>query len=252
MCLLVIAWQRLAAAPIVLVGNRDELHARPTAPMDWWPQPAMLAGRDLEAGGTWLGVAPDGRYAVVTNIAGSKRISNAPSRGLLIPAYLAEPQTPADYLRRLAESAPRYTPFCLLAGDRDSLCYYSSREPAPLSLAPGVYGLGNFGLDTPEPKLALSRTRLSALLPGGPPSIASLLALMADQTPVPDALLPETERPRALERRVSAPFVIGPEYGTRCTTALIAGAAGIQVAEQSFAADGSATGRRDFRLQPAH
>src|SRR5215469_13095344 len=128
MCLLVIAWQRLAATPLVLVGNRDEQHARPTKPMAWWTEPAMLAGRDLKAGGTWLGVSGDGRYAVVTNIAGSTPVPDAPSRGLLIPGYLSQPQTPDAFLAALARNAQRYTPFCLLAGDRGSLGYYSSRD----------------------------------------------------------------------------------------------------------------------------
>jgi uncharacterized protein with NRDE domain len=251
MCLLVIAWQRLAAAPLVLVGNRDELHARPTEPMAWWSAPAMLAGRDLQAGGTWLGVARDGRYAVVTNIAGSTPVPNAPSRGLLIPGYLSRPQPPAAFLGELASQAQRYTPFCLLAGDGESLGYYSSREPAPRTLAPGVYGLGNFGLDTPEPKLVASRARLEDLVAIGPPSVESLLALMADTTPVPDGFLTDTGRPREWERRLLAPFVIGQEYGTRCTTALIAGTRELEVAEQSFDAGGRATGRRSYRFEMA-
>ena len=248
MCLLVIAWQRLPATPFVLVGNRDELHARPTEAMAWWTEPAILAGRDLKAGGTWLAVARDGRFAVVTNITGSTPVPDAPSRGLLIPGYLSRPQTPAEFLGELARHAHRYTPFCLLAGDRSSLCYYSSREPAPRSLAAGVYGLGNFGLDTPEPKLVASRARLEQLVATHSVSIQSLLALMADATPVPDALLPNRGRPRELERRLSAPFVIGSEYGTRCTTALIAGAGELEIAEQSFDAGGSAIGRRDYRF----
>jgi uncharacterized protein with NRDE domain len=248
MCLLVFAWQRLAAAPLVLVGNRDESHARPTEPMAWWTEPALLAGRDLKAGGTWLGVARDGRFAVVTNIAGATPIPEAPSRGLLIPAYLSRPQTPAAFLGELARHAQRYTPFCLLAGDSDSLCYYASRDRAPRRLAPGVYGLGNFGLDTPEPKLLGSRTRLEELLASGSPSLESLLALMADTQPVVDALLPDSGRPRELERRLSAPFVIGPEYGTRCTTALMVGSGELEIAEQSFAASGGATGRRNYRF----
>ena len=251
MCLLVIAWQRLPATPLVLVGNRDELHARPTEAMAWWTEPAMLAGRDLQAGGTWLAVAGDGRFAVVTNIAGSTPVADAPSRGLLIPGYLSRQQTPAKFLGELARNAQRYTPFCLLAGDRSSLCYYSSREPAPRSLAAGVYGLGNFGLDTPEPKLVASRARLEQLVATHSVSIQSLLALMADATPVPDALLPNRGRPRELERRLSAPFVIGPEYGTRCTTALIASSGELEIAEQSFAAGGSASGRRNYRFAMA-
>ena len=115
MCLLVIAWQRLPATPLVLVGNRDELHARPTEAMAWWTEPAMLAGRDRQAGGTWLAVAGDGRFAVVTNIAGSTPVADAPSRGLLIPGYLSRQQTPAKFLGELARTSFEHLRFQLVS-----------------------------------------------------------------------------------------------------------------------------------------
>src|SRR5579864_5317916 len=117
MCLLVFAWQHHAAAPLVLVGNRDEAHARPAAAMDWWADPVVLAGRDLEAGGTWLGVTGNGRFGVVTNLANGPRRAGAPSRGQLVPGYLASGLAPLPYLDAVHRSARAYSAFCLLLGD---------------------------------------------------------------------------------------------------------------------------------------
>src|SRR5262245_60317468 len=145
MCLLVLAWRQARGLRLVLAGNRDEFHARPAAPAAWWDEPAgLLAGRDLQAEGTWLGVTRDGRVGVVTNYRElGERLARAPSRGGLIPDYVRSGAAPAEYLASLVAGAQAYAGFNLLAADALTLAYYSNRDGPPRVLAPGIFGLSN-------------------------------------------------------------------------------------------------------------
>ncbi|HXQ63555.1 MAG TPA: NRDE family protein [Steroidobacteraceae bacterium] len=251
MCLVVLAWNAVRGQRLVLVGNRDELHARPTAPMGWWRAPRLLAGRDLSAGGTWLGVDGRGRFGVITNFRGGAAPPPAPpSRGTLIPRYLAGELAPAAFLGALAAEAHRYAGFSLLVADERELGYFCNRAAGPPQLLPaGIYGLSNATLDAPWPKLVNRRAALAAHLGTAPLRAAELLDLLADRAPAADADLPDTGVGLAAERRLSAAFILGPEYGTRSTTALVLGVDGRgAVFERSYAADGAATGLRRFRL----
>lgn len=252
MCLVVLAWRAAPAHRLVLAGNRDEAHARPAAPMDWWQQPRLLAGRDLEAGGTWLGVDERGRFGVVTNFRGGLVVTNGPSRGGLIPAYLAGAIGPCAFLESLAPQATRYTGFSLLLGDPTELAYFSNCGPAaPRRLPAGVYGLSNGTLDAPWPKVAVARARLAALLAKAPPSAPELLELLADRTPAADAELPDTGVGLEHERRLSPAFVVGPVFGTRSSSALLlADDGGVTAVERVYGADGRplATRRFDFQV----
>jgi uncharacterized protein with NRDE domain len=252
-CLVVLAWRVAPAHRLVLAGNRDEAHARPTAPMDWWHEPRLLAGRDLEAGGTWLGVDERGRFGVVTNFRGGHVAANGPSRGGLIPAYLAGTTGPCAFLESLAPEAARYTGFSLLLGDPTELAYFSNCDPSgPRRLPAGIYGLSNGTLDAPWPKVMVSRARLTALLAPPPPPVAALLGLLADQTPAADALLPDTGVGLEIERRLSPAFIVGPTYGTRCSTALlIAADCATTAVEHSYGADGRPLVTRRFDFQAA-
>jgi uncharacterized protein with NRDE domain len=251
MCLIVLAWHASARERLVLVGHRDEFHARATAPMDWWAAPRLLAGRDLVAGGTWLGLADDGRFGAVTNVRGAPSPKDPPSRGTLIPRFLAGGAAPGDFMGALAAEAHRYAGFSLLVGDGRELWYLSNGDGAgPLRLEPGVYGLSNGTLGTDWPKVRRSRERLAARLerPLGEPE--ELLGLLADRTPPPDAELPDTGVGLELERLLSPPFVVGERYGTRAATSVILNHDGRgQVVERSHGADGAATGTRRFRLE---
>src|SRR5262245_10572919 len=155
MCLLVLAWDMHPRYRLVFAGNRDEFHERPSAPLGWWTDsPRILAGRDLQAGGTWLGLSRQGRFGVVTNFRDLQRpLEGAPSRGALITRWLAG-EAPLDgFLEELHESAARYAGFNLLLSDGESLVYASNRLPEfSRTLAPGIYGLSNHLLDTPWPK----------------------------------------------------------------------------------------------------
>jgi len=249
MCLLVLAWRCHPRYSLVLAGNRDEFHARPAAPASWWSDPPdLLAGRDLQAGGTWLGVTRDGRFAVVTNYRElGERMPDAPSRGGLIVDYARNRNTPHAFLDDLARDASAYAGFNLIASDADALGYYSNRAAAPRELAPGVYGLSNHLLDTPWPKLTRVRESFEERLRHPHLELGELVALLADRRPAPESALPQTGLPHELERALSAPFIVTPTYGTRCSTALTIDAGGrCEFLERRFDAAGDAVGDAHF------
>ena len=254
MCLVVFAWRYLPGLQLALAGNRDEFHGRPTAPLGWWDDPPLLAGRDLSAGGTWLGVDAGARFGVITNFRGASTPAAAPSRGTLIPSFLASNRSPAECLGALAADRDRYAGFSLLVGNKDSLAYFCNRDPAPPRLLlPGVYGLSNSTLDTPWPKLVQSRARLAGLLERGQRKPEQLLEVITDRARAPDAELPDTGVGIEIERRLSPAFIVGADYGTRSSTALLLRSdGGGTLLERCFDAGGTPVGSRRFELQPRH
>ena len=247
MCLLVFAWMKHPRYRLAVAANRDEFHERPTAPLDWWTgDQRVLAGRDLRAGGTWMGVTRSGRFGAVTNFREIEAplVADAPSRGRLVPDYLAGEATPHSYLQQLDGASAAFAGFNLLVGDRGSLHYLSNRDSAsPRRLAPGTYGLSNHALDTPWPRLVRARERFDDALAGGEPGLDELFELLADREPATGATLPGSGLPADLERAMSAPFVLHERYGTRCSTVLLAGHDGRTVAaERRFDAAGNLTG----------
>jgi uncharacterized protein with NRDE domain len=238
---------------LVLAGNRDEAHARPTAPLARWPDaPGVVAGRDLTAGGTWLGVTDTGRWATVTNVRDPAAVrTDARSRGALVADFLRGTDTPAAYARLVQAAHGTYNGFNLLVGIGAEAWFASSRRPAAERLAPGVYGLSNDTLDTPWPKLTRGRDAFAAALRAGPTDPVDLLAFLHDETPAPDADLPETGVGIGLERVLSPLFIRGARYGTRASTALMISDTGaIQIAEQTWGPDGARGPSADLRLGP--
>ena len=237
MCLIVIGWRVHPAYSLVVAANRDEFHARPTAPAEFWPDaPEVIAGRDLEAGGTWLGITRNGRFAAVTNVREAAAAKGLHSRGRLTRDFLVGRHRAADYVGDIDRAA--YSGFNLLVSDGESLWYCSNRGATSLELAPGVYGLSNHLLDSPWPKLLTARqgfTRALARLP----DLAPLFAILADDEIVPDTELPDTGIPLEWERRLSAIFVRSEPYGTRASTVvMLAAEGGITFEERSFGPDG--------------
>jgi len=258
MCLLVLAWQTHPRYRLVVAANRDEYHERPAAPLAPWPPPAqMLAGRDLRAGGTWLGLDRARRFGVVTNFRELQQPkAHAPSRGDLIPRYLgAAGGSAAEFFAALAGEAERYSGFNLLLADGDSLWYGSNRAaPFARALPPGVYGLSNELLDTPWPKLQRVRAGFEAWLRAAPPPpSAALFALLADRTPAADQRDSHNTGglPAEWARALSAPFVRHPVYGTRCSSVvLLQHDGGVSVGERRFDAGGEPAGETEFTLRP--
>jgi uncharacterized protein with NRDE domain len=256
MCLLVIAWQAHPRYRLVVAANRDEFHERPAAPLAKWPLPDdILAGRDLRAGGTWLGLDRQRRFGVITNFRELQRPHpDAPSRGALIPDYLRGTAGADAFLARLKPEASRFSGFNLLLTDGDSLWYASNRaEEFAHPLPPGVYGLSNEFLDTPWPKLRRVRRRFDAWLDDPANGAASgLFALLDDRaTATADEELPETGIPVEWERVLSAPFVLHPDYGTRASTVLLLEPSGAgYLAERRFDPRGALLGETEFQLSP--
>ncbi|HKL62442.1 MAG TPA: NRDE family protein, partial [Woeseiaceae bacterium] len=184
MCLIVAAWQMHPELPLVLAGNRDEFHARPTAPADWWPdEPDLLAGRDLEAGGTWLGISRGGRFGVVTNYREGSPRAGEVSRGLLLTDWLTGAEPADGFAARLAREEQRYAGFNLLFGDPATLRYHTNRQAASRQLEPGLHGVSNALLDTPWPKLVVTRQRLARLIGDGRCEPGAILEILADTAP---------------------------------------------------------------------
>lgn len=232
MCLIALDWLP-AAGRLRVLANRDEYYARPTAPAGWWPEyPHIWAGRDLLAGGTWLGITQNGRFAALTNVRQGAPQTGRRSRGELVTGFLAGRQSPGDYLQQVLAEGEAYAGFNLLVGDLPAgeLHYGGNRsEAGPHPLSAGLHGLSNAGLNTPWPKTERLKCGLARL--DGPDDGAAL-ALLSDSTVAPDHLLPDTGVPLALERRLSSVFITGDEYGTRAQTVLHVDNDRVRVREQ--------------------
>lgn len=249
MCLILVAWRAHPDYPLVVAANRDEFFARRSAGADFWHEaPGVLAGRDLAAGGTWLGMARNGRFAALTNFRDPARHHpDAPSRGTLVADFLNGDTGIDAYLDALPATA--YNGFNLLLGDGEKLVAYSNVSGERHELVPGIHGLSNHLLDTPWPKVGAGRTALQAALDALPDESA-LCRLLRDDTIHPDAALPATGVSLEWERLLSAAFVRGADYGTRCSTLLKVGAGGTAVFdEQVWLPGGQAGERRRFRLR---
>ena len=246
MCLLIFAHRACNKFPLIVAANRDEFHARPTAQSHFWPShPELLAGQDLEQGGTWMGITRSGRFAAVTNFRDPNRTTPAPrSRGELPLDFLVGQQNPQSYLSQLKARSRDYAGFNLLVGAGDELWYYdNSDSQLPQCLAPGIYGLSNADLDTPWPKVQIGKQRLQTLLDGGDFGHEELADVVSDQAladPASLNLANTEERPEnSMEHLLSAQFIVSPDYGTRSTTSLWIDDCGeAHCREQSFNPDG--------------
>lgn len=237
MCLIVVGWRAHPDFPMVVAANRDEFYARPSSlACRWTDDPRVIGGRDLEAGGTWLGITEGGRFAAVTNVREPSMPKGERSRGELTSSFLLGSESAGEYAARIDGKA--YSGFNLLAGDGEALWYTSNRDGAPRALPPGVYGLSNHLLDTPWPKLVAARQRFAAALQSLP-ATDDFFAILADDQIVPDEDLPRTGVALEWERRLSAIFVRSENYGTRAATVLTRDSSGgIRLEERSFGPNG--------------
>jgi len=210
MCLIVFAWQKLPGNPLLVAANRDEFHARPASPAAFWPdQPSILAGRDLEAKGTWMGVSRSGRFAAVTNYRGGTEPRAQVSRGALVTEFLEASCPPGAYMAELEKKKPRYSGFNLLVCDGDEFWSMSNRDGPPRRLEPGIYGLGNTLLEAAE--VEEPKQRFKAALGA---AIEPLFGVLA------------------------ASKIVNARYGTRCSTILSRQGGRTRYAERSFSPDG--------------
>ncbi|MDX1755783.1 MAG: NRDE family protein [Marinobacter sp.] len=257
MCLIIFSLGQHPDFPLLVAANRDEFHQRPTAAMDWWSQPDLLAGRDLKSGGTWLAIDRAGQVAAVTNVREGTPEMGRHSRGELPVRALT---TETDTLQaRLTAQQDLYSGFNLVKLsplDHGHGWYYSNRDAHPgRHLHRGSYGLSNHLLQSPWPKLLRLRNAVASTL--ADPSIrptgqlhAQLIEQLQDPTPAPDHVLPDTGVGLETERFLSSPFIVGPHYGTRATTIVTVRRDGeITVTEQAWTPQGQPGDHRQFCWQ---
>jgi uncharacterized protein with NRDE domain len=240
MCLIVVAHRAHPGWPLVVAANRDELHARPAAPAGWWEDaPAVLAGRDLIAGGTWLGITREGRFAAVTNVRrGGIPYPGERSRGELVAGFLRGGEGAASFACRALDDGASYGGFNLLVSDGLELVYASNRADVVRVLEPGVHALSNEVLDAPWPKVRRAHRAMEAALAAahGGAWEAGLWEMLADRVVAADDELPDTGIGIERERLLSAPFIAGDEYGTRASTILaVSGGGEVRFVERSVA-----------------
>lgn len=210
--------------PLFIAANRDEFHARPTKPAAPWPDhPEILAGIDELAGGTWLGVTRQGRFALLTNYRDMQHDPQALSRGNLVADYLKGQESSKAYAEKVATAGMQYNGFNLIVGDLQHTHYVSNRhdEGRVIMLEAGRYALSNHLLDTAWPKTQRLRQRLDNYpLETLCQTLNPVFEILKDQTPANDEALPRTGLSLERERLLSSPFIISPEYGSRCSTVI--------------------------------
>lgn len=255
MCLILVAYRASADYPLVIAANRDEAYTRPALSADRWSDcPHVYGGRDLQAGGAWLAVSVDGRYAALTNFRqGGARDPALRTRGELVANYVCGNAAPSAYLENVQHDGARYNGFSMLAGDAQDLYFYSNRGNGIRRVTPGVHGLSNHLLDEPWPKvingiasleswLALSVERL----------VDKLYEYLADRTVAPDHLLPSTGVDAQRERELSAAFIADEHYGTRASSVIVVRAdGGVFFGERAFGPNGVALYSKALRFSMA-
>jgi uncharacterized protein with NRDE domain len=257
MCLILFAWKTNQDTPLVVAANRDEWHRRPAAAATWWSShPEILAGQDLEARGTWLGVTRAGKFAAITNFREpSLKKSAAPvyvnSRGQLAVDYLIGQQSPREYLDELAAHASDYNGFNLLLADQENMFCFSSVENKIEKVEPGIHGLSNRALDTPWPKVTIGNASMGAALEAKMSEDAlaeRLLAILSNDMKAPDSALPDTGVGLDWERKLSPALILSADYGTRCSTIFIRGVHSSTFAEHTRDTGGAIVSTARFQF----
>jgi uncharacterized protein with NRDE domain len=248
MCLVILAWQQHPDLPLIVAGNRDEFHKRPTKEIHWWPdKPDIVGGRDLQAAGTWLALSRNGRFATVTNYRDAE--PPAPklrSRGHLVTGFLESPDEPLEYLRSIDGAA--YAGFNLLVSDGETLAWKSNRGENARVLAPGIYGLSNALLDSLWHKVVRGKAALQQLISANNVNATMLFRILADRSKAPVGEVEADRLPFTVAHAISAPFIVLPDYGTRSSSVVLCDSAGNwRLQERRFDPGGKTIG--DTRLR---
>lgn len=254
MCILLTAWHAHARYDLVVAANRDEFHARPAAPAGKWPDaPRIVAGRDLEAGGTWLGVGRGGRFAAVTNLRRPGQTRGPRSRGLLVTTWLQMEAGVDDHGTELMRSADDYAGVNLMFADARALAVWSNADNRVRALDAGVHALSNAAPEVEWPKV----TRLKQVYARHreleeDELIDALLTMLRDATAAADGELPDTGIGLAHERVLSPIFVAGDGYGTRCSSVVLREPGGrVLFVERRFDDAGDVCGESRYELDVA-
>lgn len=223
MCLITFAYKTHPVYELVFAANRDEFYSRPTRPAKFWgTDPDVLAGKDLKAGGTWMGINKRGKFAAITNFRDMSNVmNNAPTRGKLVTEYLIRPGNTETYLQQVHKDADRYNGFNLLAGTVEGLWYYSNAKKNITAVDAGIHGLSNHLLNTSWTKVERARQALATALKKETITGEEIFEFLRDDRPAPDDTLPDTGLSYEMEKAVSPVFIKAEEYGTRCSTILL-------------------------------
>ena len=251
MCLLVMAYRAYPDYPLIVAANRDEFYRRATAPADFWADYAdVLAGRDLEQGGTWMGVTRGGKFAALTNVRDPSHFRNtAKSRGQIVADYLTGQADIDIYSKHIAQHSDGYNGFNFIGGTVQQLLSFSTVDAQVKPLAQGIYGLSNHMLDTDWPKVQRSKQTMGSILSSTTNLEADLFAMLSDKTPADDARLPDTGVGIEKERWLSSIFIQVQGYGTRCSSLLMIDHVGnAQFVERTFSVSGDPAETRRFRF----
>lgn len=225
MCLIAFAYKVSSEYPLILIANRDEFYDRPTQKAHYWcgeGENKILAGKDLKAGGTWMGVGKNGKWAAVTNYRDMESIKvNAPTRGNFVPQFIKSKSSAHQYLLELKKEASKYNGFNLLLGDSSGVFHYSNVSDTITKIQPGVHGVSNALLNTPWPKLNRAKKMLENSIQNNDFSKTTLFSLLNDETKAQENQLPNTGLSKELEKELSSIFIDIDNYGTRCSSLLL-------------------------------
>ena len=252
MCLIVFAYKSHPKYKFIFAANRDEFYDRPTDQVDFWEEhPELLAGKDLQAGGTWMGITKQGRFAAVTNYRDMKNIKeDAPSRGRLTLDFLINNISAEKYYQKIKPLLNDYNGFNLILGSVDEPFYFSTHTEEIKKLKPGLYGLSNARLDTDWPKVKKSKDVLSILLKNDEIHPWELLSLLNDTRKAKEEDLPDTGVGKEWEKILSSVFIQSPKYGTRSSTALVVDINNnVRLAEKTFFGHQGAFSNKDFNFK---
>ena len=251
MCLVAIAWKADPDFPLLISANRDEVFQRPTMPLHQWDS-GIMAGKDLQGGGTWMGFHQNGKWALLTNYRDFSQKRNPKiSRGKLVSEFLESDLSLENYLNRIWEERNQYDGFNLLVSDGDRLFYASNYSESPVEVSPGIHGLSNGLLNDPWPKTELAKMQLSTLM-AEKLNIEQLLQTLKSTDTYPPEILPKTGAPLPLEIGLSAQLIrIKPDYGTVSSTAVLRSKNGFtQLSERTFDWDYRSFKDQKINFQP--
>ena len=237
MCLVAFAFQMRSDLPLVVTANRDEFYSRPAKPMHWWPSKDILAGKDLQAGGTWLGLSRNGRFAAVTNLRSATINAKALSRGSLVTDFLFSAEPAKKGLATIFPAVKNYMGFNLLPFDGDELILFNSKDGITKILEPGIYAFSNADPDILWPKVRSAKASLSKYLLGscnGNVQLEKLSALLSSRKTYEVQRASDTGLSLELEKLLSSSFIVSENYGTRSCTAVIAARKNIAVMESCY------------------
>lgn len=220
MCLIVFAYKVHPETPFLLAGNRDEFYQRPAKPAHKWKtEPEIIAGKDLAAGGTWMGISESGRFAALTNYRAIHEIKeNAPSRGDIVKDFLLSDKPIEHCLAQILNHSGNYNGFNLIAGTLSDMYFLTNKKDSIQKLEPGFYSISNAFLDTPWPKTEKAQRHFQSILEKKGVDEEAIYELLIDQEQFPIEQLPKTGLTEKMEKAVSPIFIRTENYGTRCST----------------------------------